>query len=149
MQKESHPKFFSFDIINIIITIVSFIAVFSFWTKWDDKERLIYIVVPCVIIILIVNLIKYYIQVKKLYKKYEELYNNNEALALNYKDNVKELKQAQYNNEVLRDFANKTINILMVYNDMTKEERNILRKELISNFIKGNIEEGENNDQSI
>lgn len=149
MQKESLPKFFSFDIVNIIITIVSFIAIFSFWTKWDDKERLIYIVVPCVIIILIVNLIKYYIQVKKLYKKYEELYNNNEALVLNYKDNVKELKQTQYNNEVLRDFANKTINILMVYNDMTKEERNILRKELISNFIKGNIEEGENNDQSI
>lgn len=59
------------------------------------------------------------------------------------------MKQAQYNNEVLRDFANKTIDILMVYNDMTKEERNILKKELISNFIKGNIEEGENNDQSI
>lgn len=146
MQKESLPKFFSFDIINIIITVVSFTAIFSFWTKLDDKEKLIYIVVPCAIIILIVNLIKYYIQVKKFYQKYEDLYNNNQALALNYKDNVKELKQTQYNNEVLRDFANKTINLLVIYNDMTKEERNVLRKELISNFIKGNIEDGENNE---
>lgn len=80
------------------------------------------------------------------YKKYEELYINNQALSLNYKDNVRELKQEQYNNEVLRDFANKAINLLLVYNDMSKDERSVLRKELISNFIKGNIKDSDNNE---
>ena len=74
------------------------------------------------------------------------MYINNQALSLNYKDNVRELKQEQYNNEALRDFANKAINLLLVYNDMSKDERSVLRKELISNFIKGNIKDSDNNE---
>ena len=54
MQKENIPKFFTFYIINIILTVIPFIAV-----------------------MLILNTIKYCINVKKFYKKYEELYNNN------------------------------------------------------------------------
>lgn len=146
MQKESIPKFFSIDIINISITIISFVAIFSVWNKLNDQERLLYVVIPCIIIILIVNIIRYCIQVKNFYKKYEELYINNQALSLNYKDNVRELKQEQYNNEALRDFANKAINLLLVYNDMSKDERSVLRKELISNFIKGNIKDSDNNE---
>lgn len=146
MKKENIPKLFTVDIINIILTVIPFIAIFSFWNDLKDIEKIFYIVIPFIIIILIVNVIKYCIKVKKLYKKYEELYNNNQALAQNYKDNVNELKQEQYNNEILRDFSNRAINLLLVYNDLTKEERSILRKELISKFINGNIKEGENNE---
>ena len=146
MRKENIPKLFTVNIINIILTVIPFIAIFSFWNDLKDIEKIFYIVIPFIIIILIVNVIKYCIKVKKLYKKYEELYNNNQALAQNYKDNVNELKQEQYNNEILRDFSNRAINLLLVYNDLTKEERSILRKELISKFINSNIKEGENNE---
>lgn len=146
MKKENIPKLFTVNIINIILTVIPFIAIFSFWNDLKDIEKIFYIVIPFIIIILIVNVIKYCIKVKKLYKKYEELYNNNQALAQNYKDNVNELKQEQYNNEILRDFSNRAINLLLVYNDLTKEERSILRKELISKFINCNIKEGENNE---
>ncbi|MCI5521636.1 MAG: hypothetical protein MR411_03355 [Tenericutes bacterium] len=146
MKKENIPKIFTVDIINIILTVIPFIAIFSFWNDLKDIEKIFYIVIPFIIIISIVNVIKYCIKVKKLYKKYEELYNNNQALAQNYKDNVNELKQEQYNNEILRDFSNRAINLLLVYNELTKEERSNLRKELISKFINGNIKEGENNE---
>lgn len=146
MKKENIPKLFTVNIINIILAVIPFIAIFSFWNDLKDIEKIFYIVIPFIIIILIVNVIKYCIKVKKLYKKYEELYNNNQALAQNYKDNVNELKQEQHNNEILRDFSNRAINLLLVYNDLTKEERSILRKELISKFINGNIKEGENNE---
>lgn len=146
MKKENIPKLFTVNIINIILTVIPFIAIFSFWNDLKDIEKIFYIVIPFIIIILIVNVIKYCIKVKKLYKKYEELYNNNQALAQNYKDNVNELKQEQYNNEILWDFSNRAINLLLVYNDLTKEERSILRKELISKFINGYIKEGENNE---
>lgn len=146
MQKENIPKFFTFDIINIILTVIPFVAIFSFWNKLTDCEKLFYIIIPFVAAILILNTIKYCINVKKLYKKYEELYNNNQALTQNYKDNVKDLKQEQYNNEILRDFSNKAINILLIYNDLTKEERAELSKQLISNFINGNTKEGEINE---
>lgn len=146
MQKENIPKFFSFNIINIILTVIQLIAIFSFWNDLTDSERLFYIIVPFIAVMLIFNTIKYYINVKKFYKKYEELYNNNQALAQNYKDNIKDLKQEQYNNEILRDFSTKAINLLLVYNDFTKEERTELRKQLISNFINGNTKEGETNE---
>ena len=146
MKNENIPKIFTVDIINIILTVIPFIAIFSFWNDLKDIEKIFYIVIPFIIIISIVNVIKYCIKVKKLYKKYEELYNNNQALAQNYKDNVNELKQEQYNNEILRDFSNRAINLLLVYNELTKEERSNLRKELISKFINGNIKEGENNE---
>lgn len=149
MKKENIPKIFTVDIINIILTVIPFIAIFSFWNDLKDIEKIFYIVIPFIIIISIVNVIKYCIKVKKLYKKYEELYNNNQALAQNYKDNVNELKQEQYNNEILRDFSNRAINLLLVYNELTKEERSNLRKELISKFINGNIKEGENNEWQI
>ena len=55
MQKESNPNFFTFDIINIILTVIPFIAIFSFWNKLDDLEKILYIVIPFIVIILIVN----------------------------------------------------------------------------------------------
>lgn len=146
MQKESNPNFFTFDIINIILTVIPFIAIFSFWNKLDDLEKILYIVIPFIVIILIVNSIKYCMKVKKLYKKYEELYSKNQALAQNYKDNIMELKQEQYNNELLREFSNKVIGLLLCYNDLTKEERTNLKKEIITNFINGKTKEGENNE---
>lgn len=149
MKKEEIPKFFSFDIINIIFTVISFIALFSIWNKMTDLQKVLYIVIPFIIVTFIINFIKYYIKVKNLYKKYEELYNNNQALAENYKDNVRELKQEQYNNEVLRDFSQKTINLLLVYNDLSKDEQKNLRKDLITNFISGTKGIGDNNEKNV
>lgn len=74
------------------------------------------------------------------------MYSKNQALAQNYKDNIMELKQEQYNNELLREFSNKVIGLLLCYNDLTKEERTNLKKELITNFINGKTKEGENNE---
>lgn len=149
MKKEEFPKFFSFNIINIIFTIISFIALFSFWNKMTDLQKILYIVIPFIIFTIIINFIKYYKKVKSLYTKYKELYNNNLALAENYKDNVRQLKQEQYNNEVLRDLSQKTINLLLTYNDLSKEEQKSFRRELVENFINGIKGEGDNSDKKV
>lgn len=149
MKKEEIPKLFSFDLINIIITIVSFIALFSFWNEMSDFQKVLFIVIPFGIVTIMINFIKYYIKVKNLYKTYKKLYNNNQALAEIYKENIRELKQEQYNNEVLRDFSQKTIDLLLVYNDFSKDEQKKLRRELITYFISGTKGKGDNNEKKI
>ncbi len=146
MNKEKIPKFFSFDIVNIIITIISFIALFSFWGNLKDEERILFIVLPIIFIFLLVNLIRYYLSVKEFYKKYENLYERYQALIQNYKENMFELKQERYNNDVLRDFANRTLTVLITYNDMTKEERKTIKADIISNFISGSQKGGDDNE---
>lgn len=146
MRKEKIPKFFSFDILNVCITIISFIALFSFWGKLEDIERFIYIVIPIILVFLLVNIVKYCMQVNKFYKKYSDLYNNNQGLIQNYKDNKAELKQEKYNNIVLREFVNNTMAVLILYNDLTKEERKTITKQIISKFVNNNSKGGDRNE---
>lgn len=146
MQKEKIPKFFSFDIVNVCITIISFVALFGFWNKLEDSQKVMYIVIPVIIVFLIANLIKYCSQVKRFYKKYNDLYDNNQGLIQNYKDNKQELGQEKYNNLVLREFANNTIMALISYNNMTKEERKEMTKTIVSNFVNKNSKGGIDNE---
>lgn len=143
MQKEKKPKFFSLDIVNVCVGAISFIALFSLWGKLADKERFIYIVFPIAFLFLLVNMIKYYLQVNKFYTKYSDLYDNNQGLVQNYKDNMAELKQEKYNNAVLREFVNDTLAVLISYNNLTKEERSKVTNKIVSNFVNSNSKGGE------
>lgn len=146
MQKEKKPQFFSFNIASVIIGIVSFFALFGFWNKLDDLDKIVYIIVPTIILIFIVYLVIYCKEVKRFYNSYSKLYDNNQALIDNYKNNKIELTQEKYNNDVLRDFVNNTMVVLMTYNDMTKDERLSLRKEIVSKFINRDSNGGSDNE---
>lgn len=137
MKKEERPKLIEYRMIDIIVTILSISGLFRFWDILSDIEKLFYIVIPSIIIVVIINIIRYYLKVKHFYDKYDELYNKYYALAQNYNVNVCELKQEQYNNEVLREFSNRSVNLLMLYNDLKKEERNNIKNQLIEDFING------------
>ena len=149
MKKEDCPKFFEFNIFNIILTVIQVIALFGFWNKLTDVAKILYIVIPFMVLMLIINIMKYCFKVKKFYSKYEGLHNNYLALVQNYRDNVTELKQEQYNNEVLREFSIRSINLLMIYNDLPKDERNNIRKKLVTDFINGPKTEEKINEKEI
>lgn len=138
MQKEKIPKFFTFDIVNAFLTVVPFIAIFGFWEKLKDSEKIMYIIIPAIGLFLLVNVIRYCHQVKKFDLAYDKLYENNQALAENYKKNIQELKQQEYNNQILREFSKNTMAVLITYNDMTKEQRNDIKQKIISDFIDKN-----------
>ena len=146
MIKEKIPKFFSFDIINICITIISFIALFGFWNDLNDRKKILYVILPIIFIFLFVNLIKYFISVRKFYGQYDDLFKKYQALVQNYEKNISELKQIKYNNEILSDFINKTMMVLVIYNDMTEQEKVIARADIIKKFVKNNLEGGSDNE---
>lgn len=151
VKKEDCPKFFSFNIFNIVFTIISLVALFGFWNKLSDYKKLIYLFIPSIIIIFVSNTIYYIIKVKSFYKKYEELYNNNQALSDNYKINVRTLKQEQCNNETLRSFSQKIINLLLIYGDLSKEEQTEVKKQIVTNFINeiAGKDIGDNNEKEV
>lgn len=135
MKLEEKPKFFSSALFNILVTIISFLALFGFWEKLEDSEKLLYIVVPAIIIFFVGNVIIYYRKVSDLYKHYKKIFDNNQALSQNYKDNQILLKQERYNNEILRDFVNNSMSLMVVYNELSKEERTELKKAITSKFV--------------
>ena len=135
MKKDGCPKFFDFSIIDIIVSVISFIALFKFWGLLTDLEKLFYIIIPFAVVMLIISIIRYCLKVRCFYDKYEELYNKYSALTENYKKNIEELSTQQYNNELLRDFFNRSISLLIIYNDLSEEERLNLKQHLIASFI--------------
>ena len=44
------------------------------------------------------------------------------------------------------DIKNRTLTVLITYNDMTKEERKTIKADIISNFISGSQKGGDDNE---
>ena len=146
MQKEKKPNFFSFNTIGLFIALVSFVALFSFLGKLEDIKKIIYIVVPIILLLIMANIIRYCRDVNKFYNSYIKLFENNEGLIQNYNSNKSSLEQEKYNNNVLRDFFKNTLGLLMVYNDLSKDEKINLKKDIMNKFLDNNKNGGKENE---
>lgn len=133
-MKLDKPRFWKLSMFTVIVSIGSFVALFSFWNDLDDLCRLAFVF--CIfVILLVINTCVYCYDVNKFYVEYEKLYENNKALSDNYCRNQMLLKQEEYNNSTLRDIVRTTLSLLVVYNDVSEERRLEIKNEIANSFI--------------
>ena len=153
MLKEKRPQYFILkdfvSVISLIIVIISLISYFNFFNKLDDFDKVTNVFVPISFVILVlyfvINTIRYCWHVRKFYDKYENLYNNNQALVDNFNKNNFDLQQEQNKNIILHRFISSTMQLLLTINDSTKEERSKIRKAILEDFL--NLLKGDENNE--
>lgn len=146
IKKEGCPKFLGFNFFNVLIEIITILA----WLFVDIKvEWKIYIISLIIVILLVVNIIIYCNNVRKFYKKYEELYKHDNEIQLLYQENRKESDNLREYNNFLKLFSKDTLNLLYCYNDCDEEKRREIREMIINNLFDGNIRKDDKNEKGI
>ena len=146
IKKEECPKFFTFNLFSMLISIISLLA----WLFVNiEVEWKIYIIVFIIAILLVVNTIIYYRNVRKFYKKYEKLYEHDNYIQELYQANREESDKLREHNNFLNYILKDILSLLYMYNDLYEEKRKEIREKIFDNLFDGYIRKEDENEKGI